>query len=155
MAVTGAIPRAGAALALTSGGGAWHVRPDFQPVGVSLVTKPNWGLKRTCQSCGARFYDLEKDPIICPKCGVEFDPEVSLKTKRTKAVPAPVRPVPAPAPAAEAESGDDLEPIEEEVVEGAEAEEKEDEGVMEDTSELGEDDEDVAEVVDNVDDEER
>jgi uncharacterized protein (TIGR02300 family) len=154
MAVTGAIPRAGAVLALTSGGGAWHVRPDFQPVGVSLVTKPNWGLKRTCQSCGTRFYDLEKDPIICPKCGAEFDPEVALKTKRTKAVPAPVRPVPAPAPV-EAESGDDLEPIEEEVVEGAEAEEKEDEGVMEDTSELGEDDEDVAEVVDNVDDEER
>ena len=124
---------------------------DFQPVGVPLVTKPNWGLKRTCQSCGARFYDLEKDPIVCPKCGVEFDPEAALKTKRTKApAPAP-KPVPAPAPV-EAETGDDLEPIEEEVVEGGEAEEKED-AVIEDTSELGEDDEDVAEVVDNVDDE--
>lgn len=117
------------------------------------MTKPNWGLKRTCQSCGARFYDLEKDPILCPKCGVEFDPEAALKTKRTKAVAAPApRPAPPPPPT---ETGDDLEPIEEEVVEAEAGEEKEDEAVIEDTSELGEDDEDVAEVVDNVDEEER
>ena len=125
----------------------------FWPVGVRLVAKQNWGLKRTCQSCGARFYDLEKSPIVCPKCQAEFDPEAIMKTKRTKApAPAP-RPVATPAPV-EAEAGEELEPIEEEVVE-AEADEKEDEGVMEDTSELGEDDEDVAEVVENVDDEER
>ncbi len=111
------------------------------------MAKPNWGLKRTCAACGARFYDLEKDPILCPKCGVEFDPEAVLKTKRAKAAPAP-RPVPV-APVVEAE---DIEPIEEEVA--AEGEEKEDE-VIEDTSELGEDDEDVAEVRDNVDEEER
>ena len=125
----------------------------FRPVGVTVVAKQNWGLKRTCQSCGARFYDLEKSPIHCPKCGTEFDPEAIMKTKRTKAVAPAPRPVPAPAPV-EAETGDELEPIEEETVE-AEADEKEDEGVMEDTSELGEDDEDVAEVVDNVDEEER
>jgi uncharacterized protein (TIGR02300 family) len=116
-------------------------------LGVNPVAKPNWGLKRMCQSCGARFYDLGKDPILCPKCGTEFDPEAVLKTKRAsaKAVAAPPRPAPVP----EAE----IEPIEEEVVEGAE--EKEEEEVIEDTSELGEDDEDVAEVVDKVDDEER
>ncbi len=111
------------------------------------MAKPNRGLKRTCQSCTARFYDLEKDPIICPKCGVEFDPEAVLKNKRTKPAPAP-RPVPVPQPVEAAE----LEPIEEEVAETGD--EKEDE-VIEDTSELGEDDEDVAEVVDNVDEEER
>ncbi len=29
------------------------------------------GTKRTCQSdeCGARFYDLNNDPIACPICG--------------------------------------------------------------------------------------
>lgn len=29
------------------------------------------GTKRTCQSssCGARFYDLNRDPITCPMCG--------------------------------------------------------------------------------------
>ena len=123
----------------------------FPPVlGVSAVTKPNWGLKRTCQACGSRFYDLAKDPIICPKCGAEFDPEAVLKTKRAKAAPAAPRPV-VPAPV----EADEMEPIEEEAVEADAAEDKEDEAVMEDTSELGEDDEDVAEVVDKVDDEER
>ena len=27
------------------------------------------GKKRICASCGTKFYDLNKDPIICPKCG--------------------------------------------------------------------------------------
>jgi uncharacterized protein (TIGR02300 family) len=28
------------------------------------------GTKRTCQNqeCGSRFYDLERDPIVCPIC---------------------------------------------------------------------------------------
>ncbi|MDX2221975.1 MAG: FYDLN acid domain-containing protein, partial [Rhodospirillaceae bacterium] len=26
-------------------------------------------MKLTCESCGARFYDLNKQPGICPKCG--------------------------------------------------------------------------------------
>ena len=112
------------------------------------MTKPNWGLKRTCQSCGVRFYDLNKEEIACPKCNAEFDPEAILKTKRAKSPAAAPRPV-AVVPAEPAEA--DLDPIEEEVVE---ADEKEDE-VIEDTSELGEDGEDVAEVVDKVEDEER
>jgi uncharacterized protein (TIGR02300 family) len=32
------------------------------------VAKPELGGKRLCNSCGARFYDLNKDPIVCPKC---------------------------------------------------------------------------------------
>lgn len=32
------------------------------------------GTKRTCQgtSCGARFYDLNRDPIACPICGTVY-----------------------------------------------------------------------------------
>jgi uncharacterized protein (TIGR02300 family) len=26
------------------------------------------GTKRHCSGCGARFYDLNKNPIVCPKC---------------------------------------------------------------------------------------
>jgi uncharacterized protein (TIGR02300 family) len=36
------------------------------------VAKPELGTKRHCQSCGAKFYDLNKDPIICPRCGTPF-----------------------------------------------------------------------------------
>ncbi|MEM7778354.1 MAG: TIGR02300 family protein [Pseudomonadota bacterium] len=32
------------------------------------------GTKRTCQdsSCGERFYDLNRHPIICPVCGATY-----------------------------------------------------------------------------------
>ena len=42
------------------------------------------GVKRNCQACGAVFYDLLNDPIICPKCGSEFDPEAILKSRKTR-----------------------------------------------------------------------
>lgn len=40
--------------------------------GVIRVSKPEWGEKRECPECGARFYDLKRDPIICPKCGTPY-----------------------------------------------------------------------------------
>jgi uncharacterized protein (TIGR02300 family) len=30
------------------------------------------GTKRTCQSCGARFYDLNRDHITCPICSAVY-----------------------------------------------------------------------------------
>ena len=36
------------------------------------MAKPELGTKRQCQNCGAKFFDLNKDPIICPKCGTVF-----------------------------------------------------------------------------------
>jgi uncharacterized protein (TIGR02300 family) len=36
------------------------------------VAKPELGSKRQCQNCGAKFFDLNRDPIICPKCGTVF-----------------------------------------------------------------------------------
>ncbi len=36
------------------------------------MAKPELGAKRQCQACGAKFFDLNKDPIICPKCGTVF-----------------------------------------------------------------------------------
>ena len=32
------------------------------------MSKPARGIKRVCQSCGARFYDLGRTPIVCPSC---------------------------------------------------------------------------------------
>jgi len=44
------------------------------------VAKPELGTKRLCASCGAKFYDLNKDPILCPKCGTVY--EVAVVTPR-------------------------------------------------------------------------
>jgi uncharacterized protein (TIGR02300 family) len=39
-----------------------------------MSTKAERGTKRTCQNpeCGSRFYDLSRDPIICPICQSVF-----------------------------------------------------------------------------------
>jgi uncharacterized protein (TIGR02300 family) len=110
--------------------------------GASDVSKPEWGTKRTCQSCGAHFYDMRKDVINCPKCGANYDPEAVLKSRRGRVVEklTPVKPIPEPE-VAEVEVEAETEEIGEE------------EEVIEDTSELGEDDEDVSEVIEGVEDE--
>jgi uncharacterized protein (TIGR02300 family) len=111
------------------------------------VTKPEWGNKRICQSCGARFYDLRRSPIECPKCGTVFDPEAMVKARRPRAAPVAAPVVAAPVAAPEPELVDD----EEEAGALAETEEEE---IIEDASELGEDEDDVAEVIENVEEEE-
>jgi uncharacterized protein (TIGR02300 family) len=66
------------------------------------LAKPELGLKRLCASCGAKFYDLNKDPIHCPKCGAVH--EVGVATRPVWREPAPVAPrppVPEEAPAPE------------------------------------------------------
>ena len=50
------------------------------------MAKPEWGKKRTCQSCGTKYYDLNKTPMICPSCGAEFDPDVLLSSKKVKSL---------------------------------------------------------------------
>jgi uncharacterized protein (TIGR02300 family) len=99
------------------------------------LAKVDLGMKLTCESCGARFYDLNKQPGICPKCGTANARPVIFKASRRpsaedreKAAQLAKAP-PKPAPA------------EEDVA--ADADEDEDEDVIEDTSDLGEDDDDV------------
>jgi len=36
------------------------------------VAKPDLGTKRLCPNCGAKYYDLNRDPIMCPKCNAAF-----------------------------------------------------------------------------------
>ena len=45
------------------------------------MPKEEWGVKRVCPSCSVRFYDLKKDPMLCPACGHEFSLEVILGNK--------------------------------------------------------------------------
>jgi len=51
------------------------------------MAKPEWGAKRHCAACGARFYDLNRDPIACPECGEVFTPEVIVRGKRVRVAP--------------------------------------------------------------------
>jgi uncharacterized protein (TIGR02300 family) len=109
------------------------------------VTKPEWGTKRICQSCGARFYDLRRTPITCAKCGTIFDREALIKARRLRQSPVPA--VLEEPKIAEVEAPETEEPP-------AEAAEGEEEKVIEDPSELGKDEDDVAEVIENVEKEE-
>ncbi|HEX2580504.1 MAG TPA: TIGR02300 family protein [Dongiaceae bacterium] len=100
------------------------------------MSKLEWGLKRLCQNCGAHFYDMRRNPIECPKCNAVFDPEALLKSKRTQRVAAEPKPEPKAEPLGEVD-----------------IESSDDDAVIEDTSELG-DDEDVSGVIEDIGEEE-
>ena len=36
------------------------------------MPKVEWGKKVVCSNCEAKFYDLNRKPAICPKCGTEY-----------------------------------------------------------------------------------
>ncbi|HEY1943740.1 MAG TPA: TIGR02300 family protein [Roseiarcus sp.] len=48
------------------------------------MAKPELGSKRQCQNCGAKFFDLNRDPIVCPKCGTIFQ-GVAARAERVSA----------------------------------------------------------------------
>ena len=48
------------------------------------MAKVELGTKRQCQNCGAKFFDLNKDPIVCPKCGTIFQ-GVAARAQRAAA----------------------------------------------------------------------
>lgn len=39
------------------------------------MAKKSWGKKLTCPKCEIRFYDLNKDPLLCPNCENSFSLE--------------------------------------------------------------------------------
>lgn len=80
-----------------------------------MSMKAERGTKRTCQSasCGARFYDLNRDPIVCPICGTIY--EMMTTTAVGAVAPAaekPRRPTPAKKPEAEGTTPGDTPDIE-------------------------------------------
>lgn len=119
------------------------------------MAKPEWGTKRVCQSCGTRFYDLMRTPCTCPKCGSAVEAEVVFKPRRQSAearAAAKLAPV-AELGAAAVIEGDEIEAIEDEDAEGVVEAKDEDDALMEDVADLGEDDDDMAEVMEHLDDE--
>ena len=107
------------------------------------MTKLEWGKKRTCQNCGAKYYDMQKDPPICPKCETAFQKETAPRGRRNRTTPEAPKTL-ATAAVETVNDGLDLEVIENNALE-------DDESLPEDTSDLGGDHDDMSEVVDNVD----
>ena len=101
--------------------GMWQIAkksPSPPKVG-SMATKKDRGTKRTCQNgeCGARFYDFNRSPVVCPICGAKYmiassptaapravEPPAPRKVKREEFVE--------PAVAAEAEAEEALADVE-------------------------------------------
>ena len=111
------------------------------------MTKPEWGTKRECQNCGARFYDLKRTPITCPKCEAVFlAEEVGQAAARSKT--AAIKRVAPPKPAAvesndvETAAAGDVKDTEADDTDAAKAEEQED--LIEDPAELSKDEDDIA-----------
>ena len=50
------------------------------------MSEPEWGIKRVCPSCSIKYYDFNKNPIICPKCEFEFDPDLLLKSRKGRSI---------------------------------------------------------------------
>jgi uncharacterized protein (TIGR02300 family) len=101
------------------------------------LAKPEWGAKRICHNCGARFYDMQRDPIVCPKCHTVFDPEALLRSRRTR--PAAVADIGTTKAAAKGKAKPAVVRDEEdvgEVEEQRELETSEDEDVLEDEPSL-------------------
>lgn len=48
------------------------------------VAELSWGVKRTCNACSARFYDLRKSPAVCPKCGTLCELHTTVRGKRER-----------------------------------------------------------------------
>ena len=117
------------------------------------MVKPEWGTKRVCQACSAGFYDLHRNPITCPKCGVVFDADSDKKLRRSRN------------PIAEKEgetavltkdviSKTDIDlHLSDEVADDLVGDDDEDPDLLEDASELGEDEHDMAEVIEKIGDE--
>jgi uncharacterized protein (TIGR02300 family) len=100
------------------------------------VAKPELGTKRLCAGCGAKYYDLNKDPITCPKCGTVY--EVAVVTPRGRPVAAAAR-----AAAAQAAEAELPEPQEAEFVSLEEADAEAEGGAKKTPAEGVEDVEDV------------
>jgi uncharacterized protein (TIGR02300 family) len=100
------------------------------------VAKAEWGVKRVCPSCNTRYYDMRKNPPVCPNCGTSFDPEALLKSRRRAApeekVKKPVEVAVVPEDAVE------IDPA---------AEGETEEAVIEDAAELGDEGSELEEVV--------
>ena len=136
------------------------------------MAKPEWGAKRTCHNCGARFYDLCREPIVCPVCSTVCDVERQPRARRGGGVSKDESASRPKVSKAAAVAGAVAEDAADKAVAAPDAENLEkskanaggdndgddvvninadDQGLIEDTSDLGEDGDDIGEVLEHID----
>ncbi|MFT8464628.1 FYDLN acid domain-containing protein [Acetobacter persici] len=101
------------------------------------MSQPDLGTKRVCVSCGARFYDLNRSPAVCPKCGTE-QPELVSRLRRNSDSLTPHADKQIPPK----KDDDDIDIDTDDDTDG------DDDDVMEDTSDLDDDDDDISSDID-------
>jgi len=55
------------------------------------MVDPKFGTKRVCEACDGKFYDLNKNPVVCPLCGYSFDPNAASNSVAPVTEVAPVQ----------------------------------------------------------------
>ncbi len=114
------------------------------------MVKKEWGKKHFCTKCETKFYDMNKEVLTCPNCGADYKPE----KKSGRRGPASSAPRIEPKTAPEQTTEEEL--IDVELDDDLIAEEEEDQqsdsdpSIIEDTSDIGGDDEDIEEVIGSV-----
>ncbi len=96
------------------------------------MSKDKLGVKRTCPNCDGKFYDLNKDPLVCPLCSTQFKLEDIIKKRGESKVSAKD---------IDLDEGDDI-------IMPSNMDDNDD--IVEDTSDLGDDNDDMSDVIDNI-----
>lgn len=105
------------------------------------MSKPEWGTKRVCLQCSERFYDLGKDPIKCPHCGDTLSVEEFLRLQASTAGKVKR--------STKGKVHEEIEIITDDDAVFADSADDELE-LIEDASDLGDDEDDMAEVMEKV-----
>jgi uncharacterized protein (TIGR02300 family) len=108
------------------------------------MVDPKLGTKRSCPACEAKFYDLNKLPAVCPKCGHSFDPSALVAAAAPRKIEPQTKPV-------EDEDEGELEDNEDELSLDAMAADEDDDDEDEDLPDFGES-EDADTLLDDEDD---
>ena len=112
------------------------------------MAKAGWGCKLTCHKCGVKYYDMKKKNVRCPACDAEYK-AVKIKPRRGMRTDNPKS-----TPKKTIKSDPEGEVIDVDLDDenlDAGNDEDQDYTIMEDTSDISGDDEDIEEVVGVVD----
>jgi hypothetical protein len=113
------------------------------------MAKPSWGKKLKCQSCGAAYYDMTAEKPVCPKCMTAYIPAV--KGRRVASIPAAVpKKPPAIVSSDEENLTSEALTVDDDDLDEELDDDNEDEGLIEDTSDLDDADDDMSEIKEHV-----